>query len=1093
MTALLRTPPAVDVARSALRTPWHLAVVAGPDTGWCAGLGPDVTELGRRPLGSDQVLPLTDPLVSRRHVAVRARRGRLEARDLGSANGTRLRRARRRRRRRGPRPGRWARSLRSRWRPLGEGDRLELGRTVLEVRRRPDELRPPSPPEPERRRPARDWLRLALPLVACVTMVPILLVGSANPWRWAVLAVPVALVVAMALGQRRARPPDLPDAATVLLLAASRAVPADPGETLRVRLGTGGRRSPAPIDLADGDRVALVGPDDAVLATGRWLVAQLATCHPASVELPDRPRLGAPRAPWQVVVHREPFAAEPPVHGRTGRTDEPSRVDLVLAGPLEAVPAWCTRVLSVPDDGVAPPWANAVADLLAAPAEQTAATAALPGDVPLRDLVGPAEDVGNQWREPSPGLSAPIGISADGLEEIDLVQHGPHALIAGTTGAGKSELLLAWLVALGVRYSPRDLQLLLVDYKGGATFAPLAGLPHVAGVLTDLDPAATTRALTSLRAEVRRRERLLAAAGAKDLAGYREAGPDREHLARLVVVVDEFRALAESHQDVLDALVRLATQGRSLGIHLVLATQRPGGSVGADVRANLTLRICLRVLEPAESHDVIGSAAAAELPAVPGRAVVRGDGLRTVQAPWCGADGWVDAVVARAAQSWRELAGSAAPPRPWAPPLPERVALSDLATEAGRTACLPLATTDLPQEQRLGTWHWEPDGLLVVGGPGTGRTTTLRTVLAAALAADVPVHLVAAEPARFTDLRGPSRGTVVGADDPRRVARLLERLDGDGLLLVDDADLVTERLDLLAGTGQGAALLARAVRDARRSGVRAVLSGPPSLAGARWLEPLRTRLVLAAKDETEALVAGVPRDLVGGPPLPGRGVLVEPGRATVLQVATAGACDLGPPRPGILRLAPLPEQVPVHTLPRPGRPDWTAVVGRGGDDAGPVRVRCGPGEVVLVVGPPGSGRTTALRTMRDQLAPVPGSAVAPEPGDVLPGGTSVVVLDDADTWPVHHLEELAATTRGVAVLASARPESVAAAYRGPLALWRARASLLLLRPSASGPQLTDVPLRTAVDPTRPHQAGLGVLVTRGRATPVQVASDDGAR
>src|SRR5690606_8174527 len=110
-----------------------------------------------------------------------------------------------------------------------------------------------------------------------------------------------------------------------------------------------------------------------------------------------------------------------------------------------------------------------------------------------------------------------------------------------------------------------------------------------------------------------------AAAGAKDLAHYRAreragrgTGTEHDRLPRLVVVVDEFRALADAHPDVLDALVRLATQGRSLGIHLVLATQRPGGSVGSEVRANLTVRVCLRVLEPAESHDVVGSGAAAE-------------------------------------------------------------------------------------------------------------------------------------------------------------------------------------------------------------------------------------------------------------------------------------------------------------------------------------------------------------------------------------------------------------------------------------------------------------------------------------------------
>ncbi|MCK6212398.1 FHA domain-containing protein [Georgenia sp. EYE_87] len=1199
--------------REALRSAWHLAVVEGPDTGWCLGLGPEPAEVGR---GAPD-LPLTDPLVSRRHLQVRERRGRVQARDHGSANGTRwrpaVRRPGRRTRRPSPilrmprllpslqwlpvlrpgnlrrgavrpgvlrpgvvrpgvvRPGvadgapRFRRRLPARWHDLPPGARLSLGTTVLEVRRRPTELSPPAAPEPTRPHERRDWLRLALPLVACLTMVPLLLSSAAGPWRWAILAVPLVLVAATVAGSRPPAAPQLPDPAGLLLLAAARAARMAAGTPLRARVAA----TPGGEDLVlgDGDRVALVGAPHDTAAAARWLVCQLATWHgDLRVDLPQPwrwagrlRRLGPADAPRRLTVHLAPSPL-PAVAGAEGgaapvvAADEPAAgsapaagtAHLVLATSLEDVPSWCTRVVSVPRGCVPEAWAAAVAALVAPKPE---AHATLPSEVHLADLLGPAESPGfvaAEWAREHPGLAAPVGLARDGAVELDLVAHGPHALLAGTTGSGKSELLLAWLLGLAVRHAPTALQLVLVDYKGGATFAGLAGLPHTAGVLTDLEPAATRRALTSLHAEVRRRERLLADAGAKDLASYLADRP-AVALPRLVVVVDEFRVLADAHPDVLDALVRLAAQGRSLGIHLVLATQRPGGSVSADVRANLTVRICLRVLEAAESQDVVGTAGAAHLPAVPGRALVRTDGLRTVQAPWCGEDGWPDRVVRAVADAWSArkepiaegpAPRGAVPGRPWAPPLPGRVALADLpATGTG----LALGRTDLPEEQRLGVWAWEPSALLVAGGPGTGRTETLRTVVAAALQAGVVVHVVATEPLRFADLRGPTAGTLVGSDDPRRVARLLQLLEraegappapdgsdrrvsplstsaapgasGAHLLVIDDAETVAEELDLAVGPGQGLQLLARALRSGRRSGVDTVLSGPPSLLAARWAELVRTRLVLSPRDETEALLAGVPRGLHLADSVAGRGVLLDPGRATAVQVALTGPVDLGPPASGVLRVAALPDAVQLGELlrvaaanaPRCAAPAGAraalqvagpgagecVVLGRGGDDAGPLRVGCGPGDVLLVVGPPGSGRTSALATLRAQLAV---RASAPSAAADVPAGRAVLVIDDVDRWSpaaLDDLDHLLASRRDLTVLASARPEPVAGAYRGALATWRVTADLLLLRAShPTTAQLTDVDLATAADRARPRHPGRGVLVARGTATAVQVATPD---
>ncbi|MFH5823997.1 FtsK/SpoIIIE domain-containing protein [Georgenia sp. AZ-5] len=1164
---------APDPAAS-LRCAWHLAVVAGPDTGWCLPVTPGCA-VGRAQAGS----PLTDPLVSRRHLLVRTRRGRVQVRDAGSANGTHVARPR-------ARPGRRrARRVGQRWRDVAPGDRLTLGGTVLELRARPTRLAAPATiaAPPPRRHARRDLARLAMPLLMCAAAVTFLLAAPSAGWRWATLVLPLG-VLALALldGRRRdhearddaddaddAREDAVPatdDPAALLLLAAAAPVPAAAGETLTVRLlpqpAPGRRRGArvvpagpaapcraghgrAPLlDLADGECVALVGARTDVVSTARWLLAQLvlhgpehlalrlpgswewaavlphtraaparavpapavpgrAAAAPAGPALTSRsgdapaplraPSRGdAPAAAWCVTV-REAWAPDPAAPPAPGA----ARVaTLVLADRLERTPVTCTRVVHVPDlrgTTVSAAWAGTVAALLAAPGRP-----ALPGRVRLAELLGATDDLGRRWAAAGPGLSAPLGADANGAVELDLAAAGPHALVAGTTGAGKSELLLSWLLALAVRYSPAALQLVLVDYKGGATFGALAALPHTAGVLTDLDPAATARALASLRAELRRRERLLAGAGARDLDAYRLAGHDG--LPRLLVVVDEYRTLTDTHPDVLATLVRLAAQGRSLGLHLILATQRPGGAVGPDVRANLTARVCLRVLEPTDSLDVLGVPDAARLPALPGRALLRTDGLRLLQAAWTGPDGaaLTGAVVTAARRAW-EAGGSGAPAgRPWAEPLPRDLPLAALAAPPvardGTPPGLPLARTDLPDEQRLGVWRWAGPALLVTGGPGTGRTEVLRAVVAQALSCGAPVHVVAAEPTAFADLSGPALGTVVGADDPRRVARLLAVLaepPAEGrawqVLVVDDVDAVCDRLDAAGSPGAAGQALGRLLREGRRRGVSVALSGPPSLAAARWAEAVRTRLVLAPRDETEALVAGVPRALVGGGAVPGRGVVLEPGGATAVQVARAAPVRLpGAPLERVPRLAPLPETVAARGLPVAAD---RVTLGLGGDTAGPVTAPARPGDRLLVVGPPGSGRTSALATAGDQLAAA-GRQVR-EIARAAQAGGDVVVLDDLDRWPGAELDELdrrLALVPGLTVLAAARTEAVVAAFRGPLALWRSSASLLVLRPAHPGSgRLTDVDLAPATDLGRPSHPGRGVLVAAGTVTPVQVA------
>ncbi|MET3718296.1 MULTISPECIES: FtsK/SpoIIIE domain-containing protein [unclassified Arthrobacter] len=243
----------------------------------------------------------------------------------------------------------------------------------------------------------------------------------------------------------------------------------------------------------------------------------------------------------------------------------------------------------------------------------------------LTDLL-PAStpETAQRWSAHSvrPGLAVPVGLGPQGARMLDLQSDGPHLLVAGTTGSGKSELLRSLTVALALSYPPDQINFLFVDFKGGSGLGPLTGLPHSVGMLTDLSSHELERYLQSLRAEIRFREEALAAVQAPDLASYRttQAGLAAQ-LPHLVIVIDEFRMLVEDAPEALRELMRIAAIGRSLGIHLIMATQRPQGALTADIRANVTTSIALRVQSEMESVDIINSKAAAGISVdTPGRA-----------------------------------------------------------------------------------------------------------------------------------------------------------------------------------------------------------------------------------------------------------------------------------------------------------------------------------------------------------------------------------------------------------------------------------------------------------------------------------------
>ena len=486
-----------------------------------------------------------------------------------------------------------------------------------------------------------------------------------------------------------------------------------------------------------------------------------------------------------------------------------------------------SSVPAVLADQVSLRWAEQIACAVAAIDDVSGvddADAGLPTTVRLLELLGlpvpSADAVVQRWLQGGRSTAAVIGVSADGPLCIDVSADGPHALVAGTTGAGKSELLQTLVASLAVANRPDALTFVLVDYKGGAAFRDCARLPHTVGLVTDLDGRLTERALASLSAELRHRERVLARHGAKDIEALWAQAGGAPPLARLVIVIDEFATLVEELPEFVRGLVGIAQRGRSLGIHLVLATQRPGGVVSPDIRANTNLRICLRVTQSTESTDVIDAPDAGEITAgLPGRGFVRtGAGaLQAFQAARVGGpapgavtsqarttvlavpftelghpppqrpdapaeDGPSDlSLLVDAVCSAHHQLGLPPARRPWLDPLPERLTLDDVPSDDHD---LPLGVLDLPaQQQRLPYGLRLADGghLLVAGAARSGRSTVLQT-LAATVASrwsadDVHVYAFDFGNQALAPLAGlPGCGAVVGRDQPDRLERLLARL-----------------------------------------------------------------------------------------------------------------------------------------------------------------------------------------------------------------------------------------------------------------------------------------------------------------------------
>jgi DNA segregation ATPase FtsK/SpoIIIE, S-DNA-T family len=525
--------------------------------------------------------------------------------------------------------------------------------------------------------------------------------------------------------------------------------------------------------------------------------------------------------------------------------------------PDQVGPGWCMRLargisavrdVSDEDDGAGLPDSSRLLDVLGLEPPEAGAVAA-------------------RWNAGGRSTVAVVGESYDGSFGIDIRRDGPHGLIAGTTGSGKSELLQTIVASLAVANRPDAMTFVLVDYKGGSAFKDCVDLPHTVGMVTDLDAHLVERALVSLSAELTRREHLLAAAGAKDIEDYTSlldrAGPagGREPLPRLLIVIDEFASMVRDLPDFVTGLVNIAQRGRSLGIHLILATQRPSGAVSADIRANTNLRIALRVTDAGESADVIEAPDAARISkSTPGRAYVRlghaslvpfqagrvggrrpGAGPAGGTPPWLAPVDWASVgrpepqPPARAGQeeeitdltvlvdAIRKAAtrlGIPAPHSPWLPALPATLLLAGLPgprhPAGDGLAPFPYGMDDLPatQEQRPALIDLDRFGhLMAAGAPRSGRSQLLRTIAASAALANscADVHLYGIDCGNgallpLADL--PHCGAVVTRTQAERAARLISRLGQEVSrrqeLLAEGgfADIGEQRAAARAGQGQ---------------------------------------------------------------------------------------------------------------------------------------------------------------------------------------------------------------------------------------------------------------------------------------------------
>ncbi|MEV0622952.1 FtsK/SpoIIIE domain-containing protein [Nonomuraea sp. NPDC050404] len=699
------------------------------------------------------------------------------------------------------------------------------------------------------------------------------------------------------------------------------------------------------------------------------------------------------------------------------------------------------------------------------------ADSVIPDAVRLLDALGlpepTPEAVLARWgADPGPTTKVCVGADGGGPVTVDLAADGPHTMLGGATGAGKSILLQTLVTSLLLANRPDELNLVLVDFKGGSAFLPFEHCPHVVGLIRStgdtaadvFDESAARRVLASVRAEVRRREAILARYGGEIDVYWNSGG----RLPRLVMVFDEFARVLETSPDFLRELVNVAAKGRSLGMHLVLATQSLQGKLSPELKNNISLRITLRQNEPSDSTEVLGVPDAASIPSrLRGRGMIMrvggeqrtpqlfqtgylGDppptGLATASArlaPWStlGLPRPESGDAPRAGRTDQDLAIAAVlataprlaaePPfRPLLPPLPAALPLEAVEGAGG----VPFGLIDDPANQAQPAAALELDGterIMVAGGPQSGRTTFCRTLITSLAAgcspAQVWLYVVENHPGGLSAYASlPHCGAVAGAGEPDRIRRIVTWL----------ADEVERRRLARLSPGEPAAPVIVFVIDGweyfedRGSpdffetpllvtlrgivaggppvGVHTVAVGGHDMLRGKTPDLFSRRLFLAFPRE-ETRRSYLSSGMVSPPLLAGRAI--EAASGLHVQICLPPDQLPAPPAPArhsreparqARAFPPLPVSVPLSRLDG-------AAIGVGGPGVAPVELDLfdlGP-HLVLVSGPAGSGRSNAALVMATVLlrAGVHVLAVGPPRSPLvrsLPGARTLVGTSFAD-------------------------------------------------------------------------------------------------
>lgn len=222
-------------------------------------------------------------------------------------------------------------------------------------------------------------------------------------------------------------------------------------------------------------------------------------------------------------------------------------------------------------------------------------------------------DVMGRWRKNRTfdSLRACVGRKAGGIDcyiDIHEKHHGPHGLVAGTTGSGKSETLQTYILSLAINYSPYDVGFFIIDYKGGGMANLFAGLPHLIGQISNLSGNQVRRAMVSIKSENKRRQRIFTEYGVNHINAYTKlfkSNEAKEPIPHLFIIIDEFAELKREEPDFMRELISVAQVGRSLGVHLILSTQKPSGTVDDNIWSNAKMRLCLRVQDRQDSMDML--------------------------------------------------------------------------------------------------------------------------------------------------------------------------------------------------------------------------------------------------------------------------------------------------------------------------------------------------------------------------------------------------------------------------------------------------------------------------------------------------------